>query len=283
MDLNKIKQKLQDLDSKGGGVSAHMWRPTVGTHTIRMVPYLYNKDWPFIELYFYYKLKKGTVISPISFGKPDPVQEFVDELKSTGDKEDWKTAINLQAKQRVYIPILIRGKEDEGVKFWAFGKQIYQELLRVVDDPDYGDISHLKTGRDITVEVTQVAGKQWPDITIRMKPNTTDASKDRSVLERLKEMPDLATLWKEPTYQELKVMLEKYLSNEDELVTQEQQTPVSNTDFDPFDNPDPIDYDNLTADTNIDPNIKKSSEKKPVKTPVKAAAVDSEFDDLFNS
>ena len=73
------------------------------------------------------------------------------------------------------------------------------------------------------------------------------------------------------------------LSNEDELATQEQQTPASNTDFDPFDNPDPIDYDNLTADTNIDPDIKKSSEKKPVKTPVKAAAVDSEFDDLFNS
>lgn len=281
MDVNLIKQKLQDLESKGGGSSKHIWRPTIGTHTIRMVPYLFNKEWPFIELYFYYKLKKGTVLSPISFGKPDPVQEFVDELKSTGDKEDWKTAMALQAKQRVYIPIIVRGKEEEGVKFWGFGKQIYQELLKIVDDPDYGDISHLKTGRDITVEITQPAGKQWPDITLRMKPNTTEVSKDRSVLELLKEMPDISTLWKEPSYDELKLMLEKYLDNVEDAPADVDSSIMSDRiEDDPFTDPSNINYE---ANIPSASSKGKTSTKTPVKAPVAAASVDSEFDDLFNS
>ena len=28
-------------------------------------------------------------MSPMSFGRPDPVQEFADKLKSTGDKDEW--------------------------------------------------------------------------------------------------------------------------------------------------------------------------------------------------
>lgn len=270
------------MDSQSSGGTKNVWKPTVGTHTIRMVPYLYNKDWPFIELYFYYKLKKGTVLSPISFGKPDPVQEFVEKLKSTGDKEDWKTAINMQAKQRVYIPILVRGKEEEGVKFWGFGKQIYQELLKIVDDPDYGDISHLKTGRDIVVEITQQTGKSWPDISIRMKPNSSEVSKDRSVLDLLKEMPDITTLWKEPSYEELKVMLERYLDNIDDTIEPAStSTPTADADDDPFSESNAVNFEDFVPEGPA--KATTSSKKAAPKNPTPLESVDTEFDDLFNS
>jgi hypothetical protein len=49
----------------------------------------------------------------------------------------------IEPKMRTYVPVIIRGKEAEGVKFWGFGKTIYAELLSIISDPDYGDITDL--------------------------------------------------------------------------------------------------------------------------------------------
>lgn len=266
MDLNKIKQKLASLEAPGGSGSKNKWTPTPGKHVIRIVPYLHNKDFPFIELYFYYKLAKKTLLSPVTFGKPDPVQEFVDKLKSTGDKEDWKTAVNLQAKSRTFVPIIVRGKEEEGVKFWGFGKTIYQELLKIIDDPDYGDITHPKTGRDITVEVTKTE-KPWPEIMIRVKPNPSEMTSSKEVLESIKEMPKCESMWTEPSYEELKTMLETYLSNED--TEQQEVAPNVSEEEDPF---------AAAFDVSDIPSTKAPA----AKTPIKESTTDDEFDKLFS-
>ena len=55
------------------------------------------------------------------------------------------------ARKRYYSPILGRGKESEGVKVWAYGKQAYENLLGLVLDPDYGDITDPETGTDIVL------------------------------------------------------------------------------------------------------------------------------------
>ena len=47
--------------------------------------------------------------------------------------------------------MIVRGEENEGVKYWGFGKTVYQELLSIID-PDYGDISDPVSGRDVVVE-----------------------------------------------------------------------------------------------------------------------------------
>ena len=55
-------------------------------------------------------------------------------------------------KMRTFVPVLVREEEAEGVRFWGFGKEVYQELLSVIADPDYGDITDATNGRDITIE-----------------------------------------------------------------------------------------------------------------------------------
>ena len=42
-----------------------------------VLPYKFNKDNPFIELYFHYDLGGKNYLSPISFGRPDPIEEFI--------------------------------------------------------------------------------------------------------------------------------------------------------------------------------------------------------------
>ena len=39
--------------------------------------------------------------------------------------------------------------EDEGVKLWQFGKEVYQEFLNMAADDEIGDFTDIGQGRDI--------------------------------------------------------------------------------------------------------------------------------------
>ena len=39
------------------------------------------------------------------------------------------------------LQLLFRGEEDKGVQIWGFGKMVYQSLLNIMLDEDYGDIT----------------------------------------------------------------------------------------------------------------------------------------------
>ena len=158
-------------------------------------------------------------MSPVSFGRPDPVEEFSRKLKSTGNKDEWLQGRKLEPKMRTYVPVVVRGREDEGVKFWGFGKTVYQELLGVIADPDYGDITDATTGRDIMVErqTPAEAGNQYGKTTIRVKPNQTAITEDAKQLESLlNTQVNLTELYTEPSYDDLKDVLKNYLNPSDD-------------------------------------------------------------------
>ena len=151
MDINAIKSRLNQLQNTSSTANA-FWKPQPGKSQIRITPYIENKDNPFVELFFHYSLVSNkTVLSPLSFGRPDPVQQFADKLKSSGDKDEWIQGKRIEPKMRTFAPVIVRGEESEGVKWWGFGKTVYQELLAIIADPDYGDISDVMTGRDLSL------------------------------------------------------------------------------------------------------------------------------------
>ena len=218
MDMNAIKSKLNQLQSTTS-TTKNFWKPEPGKQVVRVVPYKHNKDNPFIELFFHYSLGNNkTYLSPVSFGRPDPVQEFADKLKSTGNKDEWIQGKRLEPKMRTFAPVIVRGQENEGVKFWGFGKTVYQELLSVIADPDYGDITDPMNGRDIMIErqTPAEAGNQYGKTTVRVKPNMTPITEDKAMLESTFEnQVDINSLYTEPGYDELKEVLKNYLNPEE--------------------------------------------------------------------
>ena len=222
MDINAIKSKLTQLQSTTS-TKENFWKPEPGKQVVRIVPYKHNKDNPFIELFFHYNLGNNkTYLSPLSFGRPDPVAEFADKLKSTGNKDEWIQGKRLEPKMRTFAPVIVRGKESEGVKFWGFGKTVYQELLGVIADPDYGDITDATNGRDIGIDrqTPAEAGNQYGKTTVRVKPNQTTITDDATLLESIMDnQSDLVELYNEPTYDELKEVLQNYLNPSDETET----------------------------------------------------------------
>ena len=156
---------------------------------------------------------------------------------------------------RTYVPVLVRGKESEGVKFWGFGKQIYQELLSIIADPDYGDITDLSGGRDIQVEFTAGSEGVFPKTTIRVKPAQTPATADKDVANKiLNDQPNIDEIFSKVSYDDLKSALEVWL------------------------NPDGEETEGTT--------VTKATNGAPAPTPVPAGVstsdeIDTAFDDLF--
>lgn len=214
LNLDSIRKKLTQLQSSTQKQD-RLWKPEPGKTVIRIVPYQFNKDNPFTEMYFHYDLGKKTFLSPHTYGNSDPVVEFAEKLKKTGSSDDWKMGKKLEPKMRTYVPIIVRGKESEGVKYWGFGKQIYQELLSIIADEDYGDITDLKNGRDIVVEFLKAeeAGNSFGKISIRVKPNATPVTDSKDIMEKiLNGQKDLKEIFPEPSYDDLKGALQNWLN-----------------------------------------------------------------------
>ena len=214
MDLNAIKKRLNQLQTTNNRTSS-LWKPQPGKTQIRVVPYEFNKDNPFIELFFHYNLNNRSYLSPISFGRPDPIEEFAQKLKGSGNKEDYQLSKKLEAKMRTFAPVIVRGEENEGVRFWGFGKTVYQELLSIIADPDYGDITDPVNGRDVVVEFisAEETGASYPTTKIRVKPNQTPVSDDPTILEKVKSsQKDIRDIYQEQSYEDLTNVLNEWLN-----------------------------------------------------------------------
>ena len=266
MDINALKKKLNQLQTSTS-IKDNLWKPKPGQNQIRIVPYAHNKDNPFIELFFHYDIGNRSYLSPMSFGRPDPIEEFAEKLKGSGNRDDWKLGRKLDAKMRTFVPVIERGKEREGVKFWGFGKTVYQELLSFIADPDYGDIAEPVTGRDITVDfkTAEETGRSYPTTTLRVKPNQTPLTEDKDMLESLlTNQTDITELYSEKTYDELSEVLENWLNPSD------GESPVANT----------------TTENPSMSDVKTATTEKTEKQTTTAATTTTEnvgdaFDDLF--
>jgi len=259
LNLDAIKAKLNQLN-RTDDKKQNLWKPEAGKSRIRIVPYIHRKDNPFLELYFHYDIGKKSMLSPISFGNADPIVEFADKLKKTGDKDEWLMGRKIEPKMRTYVPIIVRGKESEGVKFWGFGKTIYAELLSIISDADYGDITDLINGRDIDVEFVPAEGANYPKTSIRVKPNTQPATEDKEIAQKIMNQPQITDLFPEPTYEELEAALKTWMNPE-------------NADSD-------VDEDE--DDAPVAPS-KTAKATTPSPAASKVEDVASAFDDLFNS
>lgn len=220
--LDLVKKRLRQF-SDASNKSSGLWKPT-GEHTIRLVPYKYS-DYPFIELYFHYDFAGKNLLSPISFDLPDPIVETAEKLKASGDKESYKLAMKLYPKMRTYVPVLVRGEEDQGIRFFGMGKTVYEEILKIMDDPDYGNIFDPYTGTDlvITYQTPEEVGNDFGKTSIRAKRNTSRlADSDEKIEEYLNNQKPITDIYKMYTYDELFEILKEWLNSDREVDTEEK-------------------------------------------------------------
>ena len=277
MDLSLIKQKLSASQTKGQkrekvDYSKIFWKPKPGKYQIRILPSKFDKSNPFREVYFHYGFSKGPILALTNWNEKDPIAEFAKNLRKSSDKEDWQLAKKIEPKLRYFVPVLVRGEEAQGARLWEFGKLIYEQLLGIAADEDYGDFTDITDGRDFTIDAVEdvVAGRKGIKCNIRVKPKTTPISEDATVVEKaLDEQPDILGINKHYSFDELKELLDKWLNPDSE---EDTETPIASKSTDDEEEED----DFLTE-------MQKPVEQtyKLDTTAVKSSPSDK-FDDLFS-
>ena len=267
MDLNEMRNRLSAMQSKqsgkgGGEKKSVFWKPSVGKQIVRVVPSKYNKKNPFTEMYFHYGIGKNTMVSPINFGEKDPIVEFAKQLRTTSDKENWRLAKKLDPKMRIFVPVLVRGEESEGVKLWQFGKELYMDFLNLADNEDVGDFTDVMNGRDITLTTVgpEVTGTNYNKTTIMPKVKETLLAEDKATIEALLDnQPNPMEVFKKYSYDQMKQALQEWLTPEDEY-----------------------EEGSIIDDEKEEVVVEKPSKAYSIKTPVKEQASKADkFDALF--
>lgn len=156
MNINALKDRLQQLNRRSNKPN-DLWKPKED-HEVRCLPYPHGGD-PMIDLHFHYEIGENmSILCPkANFGKPCAICDFCDVLKSwkgpdgqdkpeNDRKADFEIFKKIQPKARVFIPVVERGKEGDGAKFWGVTPNQAGQILEVCTDGDR--LSELEISQD---------------------------------------------------------------------------------------------------------------------------------------
>ena len=228
IDLEKMRAKYNKLKGGGGsGENEMFWKPKEGTQMIRVVSP--ESGDPFRDLYFHYGLGEGGRTSALcpkrNYGEKCPVCDFANGLWEEGDNDSQSMAKDYFAKMRVFAPVVVRGEEDKGVRLWGFSKTAYENLLNIVLDPEYGDITDIESGTDLRIDYGKKAGQAFPTTDIRPARKTSSLmDTEKQTMDILETIPDFESAFDRKTPGEVKVLLEQALGGETTAETGSSET-----------------------------------------------------------
>lgn len=240
---DKIKARLAKMKEKGGGGESVdydkiYFKPKLGDQVIRIVPnkFATEEDLPETEVtYHEQKVFKRSVYSLENFGEKDPVRMMIKELFSDEDPSTKEAsealAKKLFPKKKYAFQVIVRGEEEKGVRIWETNKTNTEAIYALMDNEDYGDITDVVEGTDLTLkgfEDTFQQGKRsvkFTNIEIQPKRNASKLSKDPDLVEKwLEEQQNPLAVHKKLSFDEIKSLLMKYMDPESEDVVDEEET-----------------------------------------------------------
>jgi hypothetical protein len=214
IDLKKMKQKLADLNNKGGS-KTDFWSPKEGSsYTIRLLPD--NEGDPFKSAWFHYKIGGKTILCPKkNFGEECAICAFASKLYSEKTPESTKAAKEFSAKQRFFSAVIVRGEEKDGVKIWGYGKMAHTDMIGLVVNPEYGDITDVENGTDLMISISKNAGQSFPTTKITPSRRTTPVLKEVSEVDALLEsIPEFDSLHKRCSSADAQAALDAHLTGD---------------------------------------------------------------------
>ena len=234
IDLTKIQGRLDNLNSKGGKGNENFWRPQDGEQSIRIVP-TPDGD-PFKDFWFHYEVgqNSGFLCPKKNFGDDCPACKFAGRLFDENTEDSRRMAKKFLPRQRFFSPVLVRGEEDKGVRMWGYGKMAYESLLNLVLNPEYGDITDVEEGTDLTINYGKPAGASFPQTKITPRRRSSVLCNDAvggesRCAELLQNIPDHSTLFERKTTDDVATLLDQALSEETDDTTTSGNTAKQGT------------------------------------------------------
>ena len=130
-----------------------------------------------------------------------PLCDIYFALWRTGRKEDEALARVIKPRSRYYMNVIDRASGE--VKILSVGVILFKKITGAILDPDYGDITDLKTGHDFKIHKEMEGG--WPKYDQSApRPKSTPTGKPKEVAEALDTLHDIYALVKHEEYDTIK-------------------------------------------------------------------------------
>jgi hypothetical protein len=213
IDIKKMKAKLAALQNKGGGKTAFFKIEEGKKYSVRVVN-TPDGD-PFKEYWFHYEIGKNSILCPKkNFQEECAICNFASKLYKENTEESAKMAKKFLARQRFFSPIVVRGEEKDGVKIWGYGKNVYQDLLSLTLNPDYGDITDPDTGTDLSMVSGKAAGAQFPTTKLTPARNASRLCQgtDDECRDLMDSVPNFDEIHERKTSADVAAILDEYLA-----------------------------------------------------------------------
>ena len=231
INMELMKEKLATLRGEGNREKSVWFKPDEGDQDIRIVPT--SDGDPLKEVHFHYNVgdHRGGIVCPKrNFGENCPICEFASSLWREGvdknDEETKKLAKSLFVRARYFSPVLLRGREDEGIKVYGYGKRAYENLLGYILDPDYGDITDPMEGTDISLTYTKPTQPgAYPQTNLKMRRNTSSLLESTEAIPALLDsLPDIDALFERHTPQQIDAILDEQLAGNGSAESRSKET-----------------------------------------------------------
>jgi hypothetical protein len=127
---------------------------------------------------------------------------------------------------------VVRGREDEGIKVYGYGKTAYELLLGYILDPEYGDVTDITEGTDITLTYTKPTKPgAYPQTSLKMRRNTSTLLEDTEAIPALLDgMPDFDGLFDRLSPEQVDAILDEQLAGDGSAESRSRETTKYNTD-----------------------------------------------------
>lgn len=213
--FDKVKELQQSLKNKSGRGLVHYFEDDTTT-VVRILP-LKGEPIPFKQIFVHYPsggIVPKTMLSPKTFGEPDRMETYVSKELKKGKKpkNEYIMLKNMEPSPVMLAPIIIRGKENEGVKYLSLNESQFDDLIQAVETAfapeEAPEIWDVETGNDIKVTVkAPKSDKEYRKISYvvdqRETPLQSDNVSDEQVEKWLNEQPSWEEAYEKASNEDL--------------------------------------------------------------------------------
>jgi len=247
ININKLKAMKENLGKTGKN---EYWKPEDGKNVIRVLPAVEGDEF-YKEVYTHYHVgaDEKSVICAKTEERDCPICKELEKLKK-GSKTDKELADSMRSKKAYYLQI-ITPDEPDVPKLYPAPQTVFKGLLDIILDPDYGDITDIEEGREITIERT---GKGLSTkYSILPKPKVSSLDNWEELKETMVNFAD----WEYAKCKTDEEMMAIYNSEEED-----------EGDFKEEEDGEEKDYDDMTL-----PELKEECKARGIKLPEKITSV----------
>lgn len=246
--LDALRSRFSKQTQSSGQTEKALFKAKLNQPQILRIVPTPDGDIPIKELKFYYNTGvtervgdrdyKISVLSPTSYGESDPIEMFTELLVSENSEEyknldpeiKNKILYQLRSSSKFFLPVVVRGLEAQGVKYWGVTEKILGSILDNIEK-EGSLIYDPQGGRDIKVWLEDMGTYKMTRFELG---NQSPLSTSQTAVDSfVNNQPDLVSQFSKKSFPELKGVISHVLSpfTDSSTPTVEEQQQATGTDY----------------------------------------------------